>query len=156
DHADVFADVDELLFGVVGYVFTIDQNSAGVSFEQSENQPQYGGFAGAGPAHDDFGLSMGNGEADLVKDDLVIEGQGDLVELNCVQRRFRGHEKAKISLLRKKSEARISIFEVTTAWVVDRPTPTVPPCVLRPARHPTMAIISPKTAGFKKPPIMSL
>src|SRR5262249_27233763 len=99
---------------------------------------------------------MSNREADLVKDDFVIKGQRDFLKLNGMQRLFRAHENASISLLKKKPKARIRIFDVTTACVVERPTPTVPPWVLRPARQPTPAMKSPKTGGLKNPPIISL
>src|ERR1041384_2799731 len=44
---------------------------------------------------------------------------------------------------------------MTTARVVERPTPTVPPSVLRPCRHAMVAMISEKTSGLTIPPIRS-
>jgi len=43
----------------------------------------------------------------------------------------------------------------TTARVVERPTPTVPPSVLSPWRHAIVPMISEKTIGLTTPPIRS-
>ena len=47
------------------------------------------------------------------------------------------------------------IEAITTARVVERPTPTVPPSVLRPWRHAIAPMINEKTIGFTTPPIRS-
>src|SRR5436189_1491866 len=47
------------------------------------------------------------------------------------------------------------IDAVTTARVVDCPTPTVPPSVLRPCRQAIAPIIIEKTSGLTIPPIKS-
>ena len=48
-----------------------------------------------------------------------------------------------------------TIEAMTTARVVERPTPTVPPPVLRPCRHEIAPMISEKTMGLTMPPIIS-
>jgi hypothetical protein len=49
------------------------------------------------------------------------------------------------NFVRKKSLTKTPIDAVTTAVVVARPTPTVPPVVLKPIKQPIIAIIQPKT-----------
>ena len=47
------------------------------------------------------------------------------------------------------------IDAMTTARVVERPTPTVPPSVLRPWRHAIVPMINENTIGLTRPPIKS-
>ena len=47
------------------------------------------------------------------------------------------------------------IEDETTAVVVERPTPTVPPSVLSPWRHATVPMMSAKAVDLMKPPMMS-
>ena len=51
----------------------------------------------------------------------------------CLKSITPAHPKKIKSLVIKKSDMRIKMDEVTMACVVDRPTPTVPPSVFRPA-----------------------
>ena len=60
-----------------------------------------------------------------------------------------------MALERKKSKIMTQIETSTTALVTDRPTPTVPPLVVRPFWQATLPIISPKKIGFTMPPMMS-
>ncbi len=54
--------------------------------------------------------------------------------------------------LRIKSEKMMSTEETTTACVVARPTPCVPPVVFYGAKkQPTVAIMKPKTSGLLSP-----
>ena len=53
--------------------------------------------------------------------------------------------------MRKKSSTNMEMELTTTAWVVDRPTPTVPPVVESPMKQPTIAMVHPKKKVFAMP-----
>src|SRR5688500_16335661 len=61
-----------------------------------------------------------------------------------------------IALARKKSNMITQIDDRTTALMVDRPTPTVPPVVDRPLWQDMPPITIPKKKGLIIPPIRSL
>ena len=44
--------------------------------------------------------------------------------------------------------------ETTTAWVVARPTPWVPPSVRMPKKHPTVAMVKPEKSALVRPSTM--
>ena len=51
---------------------------------------------------------------------------------------------------KKKFMMKIDSSAVTTAAVVDCPTPFAPPVVVKPQLHPIIAIVAPKTAPLIK------
>src|SRR5262249_21159478 len=61
----------------------------------------------------------------------------------------------KSSLVMKKSLARISTDAITTERIVARPTPWVPPVVLRPRKQPTVERMNPNTMGLVSPMVTS-
>lgn len=61
-----------------------------------------------------------------------------------------------MAFARKKSKMITQIDDITTAWIVDWPTPTVPPVVERPLWQEMPPITSPKKKGLIIPPIRSL
>ncbi len=110
------------------------------------------GFAAAGGAEDDAGLAALDGEGDVLEDGLDVEGDGDVVEDDDRLSRVRawlalreigdcevvGHglfylpKMPIMARLTMKSTMMMKTEETTTAWVVARPTPWVPPLVFMP------------------------
>src|SRR5687767_12773202 len=56
-----------------------------------------------------------------------------------------------IAFDKKKSKMITQIDAITTASVVERPTPTVPPVVVKPLWHATLPMIRPKNSGLMRP-----
>src|SRR5690606_40303164 len=59
--------------------------------------------------------------------------------------------KMRVRRVRTKFASRIRRRVTTTAVVVARPTPSAPPVVLKPKKHPTSAMMLPKKIVLNKP-----
>src|SRR6266478_6324672 len=80
---------------------------------------------------DRFGLATRQAERDSVQNDLFLEGDRNVVERDHVfGRRRAGCSRS--SRVTKTSTTMIRIIAATTASVVARPTPCVPPLVDKP------------------------
>ena len=58
----------------------VDENRARVGPKQSENELEHDRFPGAARAEQDLHASLRDAEADVAQDDVVVEGERDLVE----------------------------------------------------------------------------
>ena len=118
---------------------------------QSDRQLEQRAFARSRNSKQGLGFAVMQAEGNAIEHDFFIERDGNIVKLDgiagaigSVAADFRWEEQdswfngthsylypkiAKINLVTKKSTIRISTEEATTAWVVERPTPCVPPRV---------------------------
>src|SRR5690349_17800052 len=133
-------------------------NLAGVRFQQADNQLQDRRFARARCPQEDLGMAGQQFEAHVTQDDLVVERQLHVLEnddgtVGPVGRRRRrrgfheqGHQYSSSirSGVMKKSTAITATDPMTTALVVARPTPWVPPLVRRPTTHPMLTMTKPR------------
>ena len=55
------------------------------------------------------------------------------------------------TFVKRKSIARTATEALTTAFVVARPTPCVPPLARSPTWHPMLTSVNPSTTGLMKP-----
>src|SRR3954469_22623032 len=139
---------------------------AGVRLQQPEDQPEDRGFSGAAGAEEDLGVSRFQDERDLSQDLLVVECQGDAVEHDdrtaWTHRLFKERRprhlldrhqyiNAMSSFVTRKSTAMTATDAATTALVVARPTPCVPPRVRMPTWQPMLAIVKPMKNGLIRP-----
>jgi len=90
-------------------------------------------------------LAGATGEARVLAGgtDLLVQMRSDIVD------------PALIVDIKKIAETRIITEATTTDWVVETPTPCVPPVVRSPMKQPTVDRISPKANGLERPMIRS-
>ena len=67
---------------------TVDENRARVRSKQSENELEHDGLPGAARAEQDLHASLRDAEADVAKDDVLVEGERHLVEHDGRRYRF--------------------------------------------------------------------
>ena len=79
-HADVAAHAHEIALGHAIDALAIDENRAGVGPKQSENELEHDGLPAAAGAEQDLHASLRDAETDIAKDDVLVEGERDLVE----------------------------------------------------------------------------
>ncbi len=131
DDADAGPEGKKLLFLQVGDVGVEHPDAPPVGLEQPEGQLEQGGLAGAGDPEQHQGLPAVQGKRNLPQDHLVAEGEADVLEAE----NFFGHHQPMISfnqrivLVMNRFITRTRTEAATTAWVVERPTPWVPPRV---------------------------
>ena len=124
----------QLLFFQVGDVGAQHGDAAAVGPQQSQGELEQQGLAGAGDAQQDAGFAAVEGEGDVAQDFVPAQGEPDAVEANHLF----GHHQPISSLIQssvlvmKRLLTRISTDAATTAWVVARPTPRVPPRAFKP------------------------
>src|ERR1017187_9596882 len=161
DHADVGAQRVEVALGHGGDLLAEDADGAGVGFEQAVGEFEQHRLAAAGGAKDDEGLATIDGEGDVLEHGSDVEGDGDVFELDygefdhgslvagrgdscgagsgdgCGHRSeaMGRAQLPKIPIMARvtsRSTTMMRTEETTTAWVVARPTPWVPPVVFMP------------------------
>ncbi len=151
DHADACAKLEEIGFAHVGDVLTEDADGAGVRSDEAVGELHQNGLSSASRAENDAGLAALDGEGDVLQDGLDVEGDGDVFEDDDRLRgvggwsarvRFPGAMSAGmagylpkmpiIARVTSRSTMMMKMEETTTAWVVDLPTPWVPPLVVMP------------------------
>ena len=148
DHADVGAHGEDFALGHGGKLATEDGDLAGVGVEETVGELHEGAFATAGGAEDDAGFAAGDGEGNVGEDFVGFEADGDMVEGDdgCAfgevvdeaggNGEGGGHGyRPKMPIMNwvtRKSQRMMRTEETTTAWVVARPTPRVPPVVVSP------------------------
>ena len=74
------ADAHHLVLGHVVDLLAVDEDLAAVRLEQAEDQPQDRRLAGAAGAEEDLRVPGLQREADVVEDDLLVEGQAHVIE----------------------------------------------------------------------------
>src|SRR6266702_548191 len=127
-----------------------DFDGAGVRAEQAVRELEQHGFAASRGPEDDERLAAFDREGDVLQHRLDIEPDGDVLKLDDghVLRQFDGcgagagnglgHRQAQlpkmpiIARVTRRSTTMMNTEETTTAWVVARPTPWVPPVVFMP------------------------
>jgi hypothetical protein len=72
--------VHEIALGHAIDALTIDENPATVWSKQSENELEHDGFPGAAGAEEDSHASFRDGKTDITKNDVIVEGEGHVVE----------------------------------------------------------------------------
>ncbi len=138
DHADEAAQLEKVIFLHLRNLLAQHPDMTAVRFEETQRQLEQDAFAGAGDAEQDLGFALVQVEGNAVEHDEVVEGDGDVFEVNddiFGLERF-GHQwilkKAISRRVKKKFTTRVSTDAATTACVVARPTPCVPPLACRP------------------------
>ena len=151
-HPELFPHAVQLFLGMIGDVFILDDDAAAVRRFQSEHVPQRDRLAAPRSAEDDQDFAAVDLEIGAAQHLLVSVRFVDVAELDeeiarmppSVRRLARlgaavgsdgrfSHQKMKRkTFVRKKSRINTVIDAVTTVAVVERPTPSAPPVVLRP------------------------
>ena len=158
----------------------LTQIDARVGLQQAEDDLQDRGLARAAGAEDDLRVALDQREADVLQDDLLVEGQRRRgrrprwairargpprsVHRPRLRARRRPRSRSSIgrsrpqyeqrqtsSLVTKKSTASTPTDAATTALVVARPTPCVPPDVRRPTWQPMVTMTKPRKNGLIEP-----
>src|ERR1700677_3802666 len=119
-------------------------NRARLRGKKPDDEFQQDAFAHSGRAEQNARLCGSHGKADVVENRRPVEGYGDATQIDdraralvrslgrmCGSVAHVGKMERSTCVIRK-STAMISTDEVTTAEIVDRPTPSVPPVVLMP------------------------
>jgi len=125
-------------------VFAEEMNRAGLRGKKSNDEFQQDAFAHSGRAEQNARFGGRDGKADVLKDWRSVEGYGNTAQIDhgtgvlvrslarrCGSMAHVGKTERSTCVIRK-STAMISTDDVTTAEIVDRPTPSVPPVVLMP------------------------
>ena len=147
DHADAVAEGEEVLLGHGVDLLAEDVDAPGVGQQESVGELEQHALAASRGTEHDARLARHHLEGDVLQDLVSVEGDGNVVEddhrvggrgscrfdLRIGRGCHRYRPKSPImKRLMTKSEAMISTEETTTAWVVERPTPCVPPLVFMP------------------------
>ncbi len=111
--------------------FALEQHRAAVGVEQPDQALEQHALPAARAADDGERLAFSNGQIEPVVDALLAEGLVQPLVLDQHAVRRVAH-RARKSLVRKKSVRRIATEAIATVSVVARPTPSVPPSVLKP------------------------
>ena len=136
--------MEKLLLGHVRDIFAEEMDGAGVRTEKSIGELEQNAFADAGGAEQDARFIRADRKADIFKH-RVIEPDGDIAKFedrpSGLRDRCAGvgaveevgvcHQPKMVSMtwVTRKSTKMMSTEETTTALMVDRPTPSVPPVV---------------------------
>jgi len=137
DHAGAGAQGKQQLFTHGCDLLAEEQDASLVRAQQSIDELEQDTLAHAGGAKQNARLTGSNGEADVLKNGRAFETDGDVVKRDD-RRRIRGLRGAGIlrsgmgGRVSRKSKKMIITEEKTTASMVERPTPSVPPVVLMP------------------------
>ena len=84
DHGDAAANLHQAVFGPIGDVFAGDDHAALVGLEKAHDVLERYRFAHAAAAHDDAGLSGIDEEADVVEDQMIVEGLRNVAKFDVV------------------------------------------------------------------------
>src|SRR5262249_36372348 len=145
-HADVAPDLHELPLGHRRDLGVADADRAALGPDEAEEELERHALAGARAAEEDEGLALGHVEREAAEHGLAAEALV-AVTVADVGHRSRG----RIIRDRKKSRTTTVSEACTTALVVARPTPAVPPVVRSPARQAIAALVAPKTVALMMP-----
>src|SRR5690606_32075230 len=171
DHPEIHAHAHHLFLGHVLDTLAVDPDHARVGLQQPQNELQDRRLPRTTGAQEDLRMPFDQREADLVENHLVVEGQAHLVEDDDrrarPQRLFElgrpfGHGGADVakqhqyirtnnSFVSRKSTPSTTTDAATTALVVARPTPCVPPVDRRPTWQAMVTIAKPRKNGLMRP-----
>ena len=127
--------------------FAVDEDAPLIRFQETEDQPKDRRLPRAAGAQEDLRVPRLQREANVAQDHLVVEREPHLVEDDdrpagpegLLEERRAGpvldsHQyiKTMMTLVTRKSTAMTATELATTAFVVARPTPCVPPVVRMP------------------------
>ena len=152
DHAGAGAQGKQPLFAHGGDLLAEEQNAALVGAQQAIDQLEQDALADSGGAEQDARLTRRNGQADVQKNRRAIKTQAHILEGDNRRgiRGLRGSGILRIGIgggrrldhmggkrvsntwVIRKSQKMIITEENTTASMVERPTPSVPPVVFIP------------------------
>ncbi len=149
DHAGAGAQGEELLLGHMGNIFAEEQDAALVGPQQAVGELEQHALAHAGGAEQDTRFSRRNGEAHVFQHRRAVKSDGDVLKSDdracglltgwtgpwldgrgVVAHRY--GKRVSRTWVSRKSTKRMSTEDHTTASMVERPTPSVPPVVLMP------------------------
>ena len=106
---------------------------------QPESELQDGALAGTGHSQQDLGGATFDLEGETVEHDVLIVAQPDILKDDCLRpvvdglaHASKGPSRSISRRVTNRSTARMRTLAATTAWVVARPTPWVPPVALIP------------------------
>src|SRR5688572_2222129 len=137
-----------------------------IRLQETEHQFQDGGLSGAAGPEKDLRMTRPHRERQVAQDHLLVELQPHLVEqhdwrvrLDELNRQAEigdvlGAHQNRIEIsncVRNKSTTRTTTEAATTALVVARPTPCVPPLVRKPTWQPMVTITKPRKNGLMMP-----
>ncbi len=145
-HAGLVAHAEQLRLAHLVDAHAVDPDRPRIGCQQSEDELQHGRLARPAGAEEDLGEARVELEADAAQDDVVVEGQVDVLEHHhrLIAGAARGGPAQRVGIdlhqnssdnsswVEKKSMAITATEAATTALVVARPTPSVPPRVRRP------------------------
>src|SRR5262249_30937208 len=142
DETDFAAEAKKVPFGHGTEFLAENAHGAGVCLQESGGEFEGKGFAGTGFAEEDESFARHDAEGDAAKDVAFVEADADGLEFDSGGfRRFEWDEarhqkilsdRKSASLVRNVSAMMMRTLEMTTACVVARPTPCVPPRTVRP------------------------
>ena len=141
DHSDAAAQFEQFRLAHRRHFLPQHKDASAIGTQQSEREFQDGGLAGAGDSQQHLGGAVFQFEGEAVEDDLLIEAQADIFKdyglrpSRCGWPRSSSIDGPSSTISRRvtnRSTARMSTLAATTAWVVARPTPCVPPLALSP------------------------
>src|SRR3970282_3048048 len=112
--------------------------------KDADKRVQEARVAGPAPPQDGQHPACRDRQIQAPEDLVAVEGLVELMKINGTGHHasISSHQK---NFVRKKSEIRIRMAEVTTVAVVARPIPSVPPETSRPLLQPTIPMRNPKT-----------
>ena len=143
--ADVPAHGVELRAVELGDHSAVNDDLPGVGVQQPDDVFQHDALARPRIPDEHQGLAVAHREREPGEDLLRAERFVDILELD--------HSS---TTAQKASSMRMSTAEYTTARMALCPTPSAPPRVPRPTRHPTRAIVNPNVALLNSPNQRSL
>src|SRR6185503_8230684 len=153
-HPDLQPDVAQLVLRQPLDLHAVHAHRSRVGLQEAHDQTQDRGLPRARAAQDDLGRAGVQVEAHPLQD-RPVEGEPDVAEGDDGLDAHDTGNMTSSTLVMKKSEIRISTEATTTDWVVETPTPCVPPVVRSPMKQPTVDRISPNANGLLRPMIRS-
>src|SRR5215475_6582529 len=124
-HSDFLSDTSELALVHFGDVFAFNENLSFIRFVEAHDELENCGLARPACTDDDFRFASVNVERHAVQHRFIAGVVLD--DVSHLKYRFHHLVYSRIKRVRNRSNTRIKTDDATTAWVVDRPTPWVPP-----------------------------
>ena len=141
DGADIAAQGEEVALLHFAEVVTEERYGSGVRLKKAIGEFEQDAFSDAGRTNDDAVFTAMDTEGDVIEDGFSVKTDGNMIEdddlflcsVEVVDAGLGdgGHRPKTVMKIwvMKKSVAMMMMEATTTAWVVERPTPCVPPRV---------------------------